>query len=163
MPLGSAPHVLRLLAALLALVPGVGIALALTSGHSAKIPAYTVAELQAALAGSPASWAGRTVRVRGTILADCHSLDTRPAVPCGANLTDSAGASLPLAPRWHLDPLLAALRRLPFVGPLVRSAQVVRAGRPSTYRVQLQIAPAATCSAQRCYEALPLDTAPDSP
>jgi hypothetical protein len=64
--------------------------------------------------------------------------------PCRARaayLLDQDGASALQAAARELDPLLAALRRLPLAGRLVPGPQVVRWGALATYRVRLVVAP----------------------
>jgi hypothetical protein len=129
--------------------------LAVGPGHEQAGAVYSVQEVQLGLAHDPAAWLGRTLRVRGMVYsASCSCRDRAPS------LFDRDGASMLHVAGWEPDPLLAALRRLPLVGGLVPGPQVARGGVLATYRVRLLAAPAATCDAVPCYQAMLLDAAP---
>jgi hypothetical protein len=156
------------LTAALGLVLVAGAVLATHEQH-AQGTVYTVTQVQAGLAEHPRAWLGWTMRVRGLVVPCQVGPDDPPNLPpsqsCSgwpADLVDpgsaSAAAFLPLT--WSLQsPLLAALRRLPLLGPLLPAPAAPTRTTITTYRVRLRVAPSAVCSSTPCYEALVLDTA----
>jgi hypothetical protein len=151
--------------ALTGLVLAGGLALVVSTvstGVGAFGPVYTVSELQAGLADNPHAWLGHTVLVRGVALG--------PACPSNAScvfawpaLVDADApplrSFLPLS-MGPANPLLALLRRLPLVGRLVPRPQLLRWGRPASYRVQVQDAAGTSPNGTRRYAAVLLDPAP---
>jgi hypothetical protein len=141
--------------ALAAVVLWAGQAMLKTIDSAASSQFYTVSEVQANLERHPAAWVGRTAWVRGIVVpAGCGASDATPCHDKPVYLLDRSGAVLlPLTER-RLNPLVVLLRRLPLVGRFVPGAPVVHWGTLATYRVQLVAAPATTCSAAPCYQAL---------
>lgn len=143
--------------------PGAWRRLAPTVGAFSPTPAYTLSNLLVTLQRDPNDWLGRVVRVRAIAAGTPRWLPaagslTRIADMRQPRLVDAgAGASVPLlfSPS---DRLLAALRRLPLIGPAVPSAQQPRWGEPAVYRIQIQRRINPACSS--CYEAVLLDAAP---
>ena len=139
-----------------------------TGGPRGQGPVYTVAQVEAELAGQPERWLGRTVRLRaiadpcpmwGSPSMGLHCLNAQPV------LVDQEGSradSLPLTWRQQ-GALLASLRGVPLLGKLVPAPQVLGWEARATYRVRLRAAPATNCGYLRCYEAVLLDAAPGSP
>jgi hypothetical protein len=134
------------------------------TGGTMENTVYTVQDLEAQVARTPAAWLGRRVQVRGVAFG-CwlwggpgHAVCVRwlPA------LIDPAGMARPLplvedAP----DPLRALVRSLPLAGRFVPPAQTIQLGNLATYRVEIRAAPAMMCLVPPCYKALLLDAAPD--
>jgi hypothetical protein len=178
-----------LVMALAALVLAGGLALVVATsskGAFALGPVYTVAQLRAGLADNPRAWIGRTLLVRGVAIgpiglscppnascplawpalidAGAGNGPTLPlvAVSVGRVLripSVSVGRVLPLS-LGPADPLLALLRRLPLVGRLVPGPQVLRWGKPTIYRVQVQDVAGPSPNAALPYRVLLLDPGP---
>ena len=137
------------------------VALDLRAASSGRV--YTVAEVQRGLATQPRQWVNRTVLVRGVFLvtmSDPGVVDVfhpPPYIlvtyalyqPGPRRLGGISGLPLmlKLAPRLappRPNPLLAALRRLPWLGPLLSTP-----GSP-TYRVTLLAPRQGGCGSQIC-------------
>jgi hypothetical protein len=128
-----------------------GLAVAAHSGSRGQGPVFGVGQVATLLARHPVAWVGKTVLVRGVALT-CM----RPASPVGYQQCATAPLALGTP-----GALLAALRRLPLVGPLLASQQTVRWGAAATYRGQLRAIPHSLCGTGSCYEAvLLLDATP---
>lgn len=128
-------------------------------------PVYSIPALRTSLERDPYAWGNRTVRVRA-IATDCASWLVTPVMTCispGRELIApgplGAADYLPLAVRPS-PALLAALRSLPLLGPLVPPPQAVRWDWVSTYRIQLRSTPCSSGEPADCYEAVLLDVAP---
>jgi hypothetical protein len=140
-------------------------------GHSASVPVYSVARVQAGLVDQPQAWLGRPVLVRGlarevvgyTVLPGCRRPWTCTTIQRTWRLTDPGtpdpARGLPLA--WGSpDQLRALLRPVPLLGCSIPRPQEADPGRAATYRIQLRMAPARSCATPTCYEAVLLDAAP---
>ena len=178
---------------LVALILASGAGAAVVRGAGSFSAVYSVAELRADLARHPGAWLGHTVLVRGVVSGGWFPLVLHgvgagsgrpvvvfhramlpaPALPplpggflTGARLTDSSTpsptASLPLALGGE-DPLLAFLRRLPWVGRFVPPPRGLQWGASAIYHVRLQAAPSGSCGHAVCYEAVLLDSMPQAP
>lgn len=157
---------LRLPICLLALVLGTGIAAMIITNQIHQTPLYTVAEVQAHLARSPAAWVGRTVRMPGVAVPPGCVL--RESMLCVAEssylayLVDPTRFALLPLTRGASNPLLALARRVPVLDGLAPAPQVVQWGVVATYRVRLRAMPHGLCGTTTCYEALLVDAAPGS-
>jgi hypothetical protein len=125
-----------------------------------------VSELQAGLADNPHAWLGHTVLVRGVALRLGLGLSCPSNASCPVAwpaLVDADApplrSFLPLS-MGPANPLLALLRRLPLVGRLVPGPQLLRWGRPASYRVQVQDAAGTSPTGTRRYAAVLLNPAP---
>jgi hypothetical protein len=121
--------------------------------------AATVSEVERGLAQDPADWSGRIVLVRGRA-ARYVAWQAPDSLVTQVALVDPerVQSTLPLSLTWgRPDPLLAALRRLPLLGPMVQPMQRLHAGTTAVYRVQL-CAPAGR--AHGCAGAVLLDADP---
>jgi hypothetical protein len=127
-------------------------------------PVYAVVQVQAGLAEHPQAWVGRTVRVRG-LVKSCPYVRHGPCARWQPALSDTSTVALsidveplPLV-RGSASPLLAGLRRVPFLGSLTPAPQELRWDTPTIYRVQLRTG---SCGMAQlpCYEALLLDAGP---
>jgi hypothetical protein len=117
---------------------------------------YTVGEVQANLARSPATWVGRTILVQGTVVAG------NPVDYLSPNLVDvdaSAVVDPLLLVQLGPDPLWAFFRRLPWLGSLAPVAQTIHWDEVAVYRVQLRVEACAYGGPGHCYEAVLLDAA----
>jgi hypothetical protein len=126
-----------------------------------------VSQVHAALTQQPASWIGRTVKVRGILegpFVFCGA--TRPCPPPTLGLIDAENESI--GPDHYL-PVLAGppvqpwafLRRLPALSRFLPAPQQLHFGLMALYRVRLQAAPD-LCSRNHdilCYEGIVLDAA----
>jgi hypothetical protein len=143
-------------ASLLGLVLATGIMVAAISNVGSQRTIYTVGEVQADLARSPATWVGRTILVQGTVVAG------DPVDYPSLNLVDVDALAtvdpLPLV-RLGPDPLWAFLRHLPWLGSLATPAQIIHWDEVAVYRVQLRVEAHAYCGPGVCYEAVLLDAA----
>src|SRR3954454_24938818 len=112
----------------LALVTG----LILRQDHGAE-RVYTVARVTAGLAQHPAAWNGRTVNVRGrAVIPLCPS--TAACRSAAAVLVDLHEPSSRIRLTWmRVNPLLAVLLRLPYVGTVALGW----VGGVGVYRVRL--------------------------
>jgi hypothetical protein len=155
------------LLALLLIALGGHLDVAIARSSQGPMPAYSVDQIRADLTHHPMAWVDRTVRVRGILQGPfvfCGA--TRPCPPPIWGLIDAENESV--APDLLLPvkagapaPLWAALRRLPLVRTIVPAPQVMRFGLPTTYRLQLRVAPA-LCRANTgllCYEGVVVDAA----
>jgi hypothetical protein len=124
-------------------------------------PTYTVAQVRALLAHQRRLWAGRIVRVRGTVTT------TQETFPCArpscalvgiAASIDDAPANMLWLGQGADDPFWATIRRLPFGARLAPATQQPRVAQPATYRIRLLLRP--DCSGMRCYDAVLLDAQP---
>ncbi len=122
-------------------------------------PVYTVADLRQRVVQAPRAWMGRTVRVRALVLL--YRTRSDPFTWRTHLLLIDPGAAgwvgrMPLV-LGAADPVLAMLRRLPLVGPIVPHGQQARWTTAMSYRIELQARPSPSCPA--CYEAVLLDAA----
>jgi hypothetical protein len=127
-------------------------------------PVYTVAQVQAGMAHQPDTWVGRTVRMRGVAVPPgCVERESMLCVKTASYLAyiidPTRLALLPLT-QGPANPLLSLLRKLPLAATLEASAQRPHWDEIAIYRVQLLVAPPATCALAPCYQALLLDAAP---
>jgi hypothetical protein len=152
------------LASLLGLVPA-GLVAAAALNHRDLRPIYRVADLRRAVGRDPGSWLGRTVVVRGR-MATYSTWSAPDSIVKATVLVDPGTAYDTTALSVVLgseDPLLTFLRHVPLLGEQVPAPQALRWGAVATYRVQLRLAPAVSCSGMRvCYAALLLDAEPDA-
>jgi hypothetical protein len=162
------PRPIVLLMVLSAIVVATGCALA--SVHLAdQGPVYSVAAVRSHLEQDPWAWVGRTVQVRGLfVFGACDAwLDyyTGVCVSWQGLVDPDPSVGSPVLPLTLGDPprLLAALRRLAFLGDLMPAPQVLHPGTLATYRVQLQAIANSFCDtgvAGVCVKAVLLDPAP---
>ena len=152
------------------LVLGV-IAFAHVSGRTAAGPVYTVAALRAHLEEDQATWVDRPLRVRAIARACAAYLRSVPSGPCQnwlPVLTDPAAADgteplpLPLA-HGPVPPLVALLRRLPFVGQVAPAPQRPLWDALKVHHIQLHAVPSGPPCQLGCYEALLLEATPEVP
>lgn len=153
----------------IALVAVGGLVAVVTTHVGAATSVYTPSALRAGITRNPSAWVGRTVLVRGLVVG-CGPWMHCPIRQMGTPplaLADSATAppsqALPL--QWgSQDDMLAALRRLPFVGRWIPRPQTAHWGTTALYRVRLQALPATACGVQRrsapCDGAALLDSTP---
>jgi hypothetical protein len=158
----------RLCVVLLALVIAAGSAGLSRVARSRATPdrVYTVAQVRAGLALNPRAWIGRTVLVRGTVVAMAFACPDAPGFRCTPIQWDELDPDVPgpqpliLVPA-PADPVLAVLHRLPLLGPFLPLPPPLRAG-PGVYRLHLR-APS-TClfpsSNPSCADALVLNAQP---
>jgi hypothetical protein len=151
--------ILAVPASLLGFVLITGVMVAASSNAGSQGAMYTVGEVQADLARSPATWVGRTILVQGTVVAG------NPVDYPSPSLVDVDALAvvdpLPLV-RLGPDPLRAFLRRLPWLGSLAPAAQTIRWDKVAVYHVQLRAQARAYGGAGICDEAVLLDAAPDA-
>ncbi|MGH2345772.1 MAG: hypothetical protein ACRDG4_11135 [Chloroflexota bacterium] len=159
----------------LAVLVGTGAYLSLIYGNAGSGGAdqgtvYSVAMVDGNLAYDPGSWLGRTIQVRGEIVA-CMAAPSAGGGPCTELTQDAAwpdgyshfasGSPHPLpVTRAGLDPLRSVLRWVPLWGRLAPAPQELHWGVVATYRVQLAPVPNSICGAGACAEARLLDSAP---
>lgn len=124
---------------------------------------YTIATIQVELAKDPASWEGRTVRVRA-VLWGCRvwrgALRTSACLVWQPVLLDAtrADATRPLPLAWgETPPVLTLLRSLPAIGHLVPAPQVPMWGVAAIYRVQIQVRRCSTSQPPPCWQIMLLD------
>jgi hypothetical protein len=131
------------------------------SPPAASRPLYTIAAVRRHLHDGPTGWIGRTIEVRAvaTLCATWLSGAGSPCLDQQPRLDDLGGhgsiISVPLADA-SASPLLAALRRLPLLGPLAPSPQplLLHWGIPWVYTIRLQRTPCAGDAAQMCDQAV---------
>lgn len=125
--------------------------------------------LEMDLAHSPRAWLDRPLRVEAVPTRRCVSWVAPRTPPClrwYAELSDAdanrAVRPLPLA-LGGAPHLLAVLRSVPLVGWWLPARQSPRWGVAAEYRIQLRALPCTEPGWDRCYEAVLLDAAPQSP
>jgi hypothetical protein len=127
-----------------------------------RTPACSVTALRQLVSRDPTAWLGRTVLAQGRAVR-YHTWRAPDSIVTDNELldADAPGGSPGLSLVWGRgDPLLTALRRLPLLGRLAPPMQAIRWGVRATYRVQLRLAPPASCAALPCIEAVVLDATP---
>lgn len=105
---------------------------------------------------------GQPLWVRG-IAWGCLGWATGPCLGRSPVLTDP-GADDGLALASQMQHSLAAfVRALPVVGRLAPSGTPIRWGVLASYRVQIRVVPAPSCTYWPCYQAVLMDAASDAP
>jgi hypothetical protein len=130
---------------------------------------YAVVQVQAGFAHRPGAWVGRTILVRGEVVAclavpsadngRCAGLappDWQPSSPTPWRAAIDPMALVPA----EIDPFRTLLRRLPLLGAFLPAPPILHWGAVTTYRVRLQAAVNNGCGTGACVEAILLGSAP---
>jgi hypothetical protein len=156
-------------------------ALAIVRSVSGAGPVFPVAVVDAGLSAHPGAWVGRTIRVEGAIYgtwcdvtAPCSRMDGSQESLFGVAGGDRfvlASAQSPSPFKYDVgepslllalgppNPLLATLRRLPFVGGLSPEPQRIVWDVPTVLQVHLQPRSCPFASKRWCDEGVVLDGA----
>lgn len=118
-------------------------------------PIYSVRQLSDRAISATGIKIGSRIRVHG-VAWPCMDAAQIPSMPCMDRspqpvLVDATTGTSVLLAFGPADRLYAIVRDMPFVGAMVPGQHVVW-GRPATYDVQVQRAPASICAMPPCYE-----------